>query len=149
MIYRTMPKGSKCIKWKYWNTRESAIIYAKALARIDKCIYIAQGLREGEIEETMSFGIEPREEYWEQVKEYISPKSIIPTLNKERGQAMSSDNQRIYLEQTGADTFKIIRVRNSLGFKVGVELLREQVELMQRQDYDIDIRAPKFRTTSE
>ncbi len=47
---------------------------------------------------------------------------------------------RIYLEQVDADTFKIIRTRNSLGFKVGVELKREQVELMQEQGYDIDIR---------
>ncbi len=85
-----------------------------------------------------------REEYWEQIKEYISPKFTIPTLNKERGQAMSATG-RIYLEQTSADTFKIIRVRNSLGFKVGVELIRDQVELMQEQGYDIDIRAAKVQ----
>ncbi len=114
----------KCIRFK---SRNLAVGHAKRLAKEEGCIYQVEKWRDGEAISIM----------------YINP--IFLTINKERGQAMSAGTGRIYLEQTGADTFRIIRVRNCLGFKIGVELVREQVELMQEQGYDIDIRAAKVQ----
>ncbi len=124
---------------RFFDEKHHAVNYAREMARDNRARFTVKEYPknvcgEYKIIQTYTF-----------IRKSLNINPTIPTLNKERGQAMGAGNGRIYLEQTGADTFKIIRVQNALGFKVGVELLREQVELMQNQGYDIDIRAAKVQ----